>query len=127
VETVIYLDTHVLVWLYEKRLDLFTSRAKQLIDTEPLFLSPMVILEMDYLHESKRIVVSSRRILGYLQKKLGLTICNKPFPEIINSARVLSWTRDPFDRLIVGHARLDENRLLSKDEQIRQHYRHAVW
>jgi PIN domain nuclease of toxin-antitoxin system len=70
---VIYLDTRVLVWLYEKRLDLFTSRAKQLIDTERLFMSPMVILEMDYLHESKRIVVSSRRILSYLQKKLGLT------------------------------------------------------
>jgi len=127
VETVIYLDTHVLVWLYEKRLDLFTSRAKGLIDTEPLFLSPIVIREMDYLHESKRILVSSRRILSYLQKKLGLTICDKPFPEIINSARGLSWTRDPFDRVIVGHARLHENRLLTKDEQIRKHYRHAVW
>jgi hypothetical protein len=56
----------------------------------------MVILKMD-LHESKRIVVSSRRILRYLQKKLGLTICDKRFPEIINSARVVSWRHDPFD------------------------------
>lgn len=123
----IYLDTHVVVWLYEKRLGLLTSSAKKRIETEDLFVSPMVALELDYLKESGRITPGSPRILEYLRRKLGLSVCEKPFLEVINSACRQIWTRDPFDRLIVGHASLHQNSLLTKDEHIHKHYKLAVW
>jgi len=37
------------------------------------------------------------------------------------------WTRDPFDRLIVGLAALAGSALLTKDRTIRKHYRKATW
>ncbi len=38
-----------------------------------------------------------------------------------------SWTRDPFDRLIVGHAAVDDELLLSKDRKILENYPFARW
>ena len=122
----IYLDTHVLVWLYEKRLDLLGSSSR-LIESEALLISPMVTLELAYLKEIRRIKVSSSRIVNYLQKNLGLAVCERAFPEVVRSSLRLSWTRDPFDRLIVGQARLTSSRLITKDENIHRHYRYAVW
>ena len=123
----IYLDTHVVVWLYEKRLDLLSSLARRLIERETLLISPMVTLELAYLKEIRRIRVSSSTIVNYLQQKLGLAGCARPFPEVVRSSLRLSWTRDPFDRLIVGQARLSSSRLVTKDEHIHRHYRYAVW
>jgi PIN domain nuclease of toxin-antitoxin system len=39
----------------------------------------------------------------------------------------LSWTRDPFDRLIVAQAAVRDAPLLTKDRAIRRRYRAAVW
>lgn len=38
-----------------------------------------------------------------------------------------SWTRDPFDRLIVANAKAAGAPLITKDERIRKHYRRAIW
>lgn len=46
---------------------------------------------------------------------------------IVAAASGLTWTRDPFDRLIVGHAQADEATLLTADRSIRQHCRFARW
>jgi PIN domain nuclease of toxin-antitoxin system len=37
------------------------------------------------------------------------------------------WTRDPFDRLLVGHALARGAPLLTKDRLIRRHFRQAIW
>jgi PIN domain nuclease of toxin-antitoxin system len=42
-------------------------------------------------------------------------------------AESLAWTRDPFDRIIVGQAAIRNDLLLSKDETIRAHYNGGVW
>ena len=38
-----------------------------------------------------------------------------------------SWTRDPFDRMIVAQAALREAPLLTKDRVLHEHYDRAVW
>jgi PIN domain nuclease of toxin-antitoxin system len=43
------------------------------------------------------------------------------------SALAESWTRDPFDRLIVARARATELPLLTKDMKIHAHFKAAVW
>ena len=39
----------------------------------------------------------------------------------------MTWTRDPFDRVIVANAALNGNILISKDQNILEHYIHARW
>jgi len=39
----------------------------------------------------------------------------------------LSWTRDPFDRVITAQAATDGSSLITKDEIILHHYENAVW
>jgi PIN domain nuclease of toxin-antitoxin system len=50
-----------------------------------------------------------------LAVRLGLQVCNLPFVAVIESAIELSWTRDPFDRIIVGQATLNGSARLTKD------------
>lgn len=55
-------------------------------------------------------------MLDALDSALGLTVCKAAFPAIIREAETQTWTRDPFDRLIVaqaafiGYAACDERR-----------------
>lgn len=45
---VIYLDTHAVVWLYEKRIEEFSSTGQVLINQEALLISPIGELELQY-------------------------------------------------------------------------------
>ena len=124
----IYFDTHVAAWLYAGRLDLVSKRARRLIDKESeLFVSPMVVLELEYLHEIDRLGVGGQVVVHSLGMLIGLQVCRLPFSDVLASALDQSWTRDPFDRLIVGHALAAGGTLLTKDATIRRHCKHAHW
>jgi len=123
----IYLDTHVLVWLYQKDRSRFTPEVIDLIDKEELLISPMVELELEYLFEIERINVRAEIILDYLNERIDLEKCRKPFPNIITKAKSMKWTRDPFDRIITAQAAENNSILITKDRQIRKHYSRAVW
>jgi hypothetical protein len=49
VETVIYLDTHAVAWLYAKELSRFTSKGLESLEANELLISPMVSLELEHL------------------------------------------------------------------------------
>ncbi len=124
---ILYLDTHVVVWLYEGRKERFTPRGRLALDHARLLISPMVELELTYLWESKRIAVRPDTIIGYLTERVGLARDTSPFSAVVAAAAPLRWTRDPFDRLITATALLNDCALLSKDETIRTHYAEAWW
>ena len=123
----IYLDTHVVVWLYAGALDKLTEEAKSLINQNDLVISPIVRLELQYLYEIQRIIIESNQILTDLSDLIGLRVCEKNFNKIINSAVNFPWTRDPFDRVIVANAAVDNDILISKDQTILDNYEQAVW
>jgi PIN domain nuclease of toxin-antitoxin system len=123
----IYLDTHVVAWLYAGIVDHMNSAVTELINTETLLISPMVMLELEYLFETGRTADPGTVVYQDLQNRIGLQICNKPFSEIIFFANDQKWTRDPFDRIIVAQAALDSSLLITKDRLIREHYPHAFW
>ncbi len=123
----IYLDTHVALWLYEGLLDRFPDFAKQQLEENDLIISPMVQLELQYLFEIKRIKRESKIIIKDLQQRIGLEISDEPLEAIVEAALPLQWTRDPFDRLIVATAKLNHNLLLTKDTNIALHYKHIIW
>jgi PIN domain nuclease of toxin-antitoxin system len=124
---VIHLDTHVVVWLYAGDTSRFPVGARRRLEREALRISPIVGLELQYLHEVGRISEGASVVLEDLGRRLGLAEDEGDFASVVAAARGLTWTRDPFDRLIVGHAAVGGTSLLTKDRTIRRHYRHAVW
>ena len=124
----LYLDTHVLVWLYAQGIDGFSRQTVTLLESAAdLIVSPMVLLELEYLHEIDKITCPAPVIVSYLSEKTGLRVCSKPFHRVAVQALDMIWTRDPFDRLITAQAALDHSPLLTKDSIILRHYPQAVW
>ena len=123
----IYLDTHVVAWLFAGEIERFSPRGRKLLRTEQLIISPMVALELQYLYEIDRVSSPSSTVLAVLAKDLRITISEHPFRDIVLEALSMNWTRDPFDRIIVAQAHLDGAKLLTKDPVIWEHYGKAVW
>ncbi len=123
----VYLDTHLVLWLYSGSLDLISKEALHAIDHNELFISPIVELELQYLKEINKIKKAPSEIIAALLKEINLKICPKDFHQIIKESLSLHWTRDPFDRILVAQAALNSNKILTKDESIRAHYKQAVW
>ena len=44
--TLIYLDSHVVAWLYAGQVELLSRRARALVEAEDLRVSPLVTLEI---------------------------------------------------------------------------------
>ena len=123
----IYLDTHVVVWLYAGFTERFSDAVQKLMNEHDLLVSPIVRLELQYLYEIKRVSVEAEVILADLSQRLGLVICPKSFDTIMVHATPITWTRDPFDRILVAHASIHDNILVSKDQLILTHYTYTRW
>jgi len=124
----LYLDTHILVWLYQDGATRLTSQGVRAVETaEQLLISPMVELELTYLHEISRINCTALAILDSLRRDIGLETCNLPFAAVIGATLTLAWTRDPFDRIIAAQAAHRDSPLLTADQNIRAHYPAAIW
>ncbi len=123
----IYLDTHVAVWLYAGQTEKISKRAKRLINEHDIYVSPVVRLELQYLFEIDRIICGADELLLDLSSRIGLKICSEEFNKIMKNALSLSWTRDPFDRIIVANAVLNNNILVTRDQTILDNYKNARW
>ena len=66
-------------------------------------------------------------MLADLAGLTGLVLSNAPFAAVVNQARALTWTRDPFDRLIAGAALADGAGLVTADRQILENLPGAIW
>lgn len=122
----LFLDTHVVLWLYAEpsRIPAATAR---MIDGQELYISPMARLEMSLLYEIGRITADPAGIVGSLGRDIGLSVDNAGWSRVAEIGAHLSWTRDPFDRLITAHALAHGADLCTRDRTIRNHYSNAVW
>lgn len=123
----IYLDTHILVWLYAGLLEKFSQSIKAFLNENEILISPIVRLELQYLYEIDRVKESSNVIVADLSDRIGIKVCQKDFNAVVSQAMKYTWTRDPFDRVIVAQAELNDNILISKDNHILENYAHARW
>jgi len=123
----IYLDTHVVVWLYAGKIKKLSEQARELINDHEIIISPVVRLELQYLFEIQRVTDEANEIVADLSGRIGLKMCDKSFDTIVNGALDLPWTRDPFDRIIVANAAINHNILLTKDQNILENYEKAIW
>ena len=121
-----FLDTHVVLWLYAEPKHI-PSSVQVRLDAGDLVISPMVRLELAFLHEIGRVLDEAASVLCVLERDLDLYVHTAGWARATEAAAYLSWTRDPFDRLIVTHALVYAAPLCSRDRTIRDNYRHAFW
>jgi PIN domain nuclease of toxin-antitoxin system len=125
--TTTYLDTHVVLWLAQGLTARISVKTLDLMENSELLISPIVLVELQYLFEIKRTDISSRDILLKVEHELNVRVCNFPFPLVAKVAVDQDWTRDLFDRIVVAQAKANGFSLLvSADEEIAKHYPRTV-
>lgn len=124
----IYLDTHTAVFLHAGELERLGTEGKRLIEANDLLISPMVLLEMNYLFELNKIRYNAKEIYSVLNGAFGVSLCTIPFADVGLQALDVTWTRDPFDRIIVAQAQVNQDAtLITRDRTLHIHYRRCVW
>ena len=123
----VHLDTHVLVYLYQGDVKRLGSSARKAIEKYDVYASPAAVLELEFLREIGRLEISSSKLVTTLTTEIGLRVCDLPFRTVVENAVGESWSRDPFDRLIVANAKAAHAGLISKDEKILKNYRKTIW
>ena len=124
----VYLDTHIVAWLATNQTRKFPRAALRIIDSSDLLISPIVLVELQYLFEVRRLGKPALAMIDHLKALLGLKVSDHSFPVIAQAALFETWTRDAFDRIIVAQARSDGNSaLVSADLHIQQNYSKTIW
>ena len=123
----IRLDTHVVVWLYTGEIERLSDAAVEALEAEEPIVSPMVQLELTFLHEIGRLSVTGADIIGDLANRIGLRLSDTPMATVVQAAASLTWTRDPFDRMIVADAQAAGVGLITKDREIHRNTTIAAW
>jgi PIN domain nuclease of toxin-antitoxin system len=122
-----FLDTNAVIWLYQGEIEKFSESIKSRLEDHDLFISPLVKLELQHLYEIERIREKADKVTAQLYDQIGLQIHNIPLNVLIEHSLSESWTRDPFDRLITCHARIENGYLITRDQHIRANYNKALW
>lgn len=122
----VFIDTHIAVWLYNGNTQRFSPKARRAIDAHDIHISPTCKLELEYLREIGKITKGPGDILGILADSIDLSVDDISLDELMESAIGEKWTRDPFDRLIVAHAKKRKATLVSADRTIAKHYKKTL-
>jgi PIN domain nuclease of toxin-antitoxin system len=110
---VILLDTNAVIWLVQRH-----PRARRLEKLPRLFISPATLLEIQFLEEVGRLRGRSGRAAEMLATDPRWKLDDPPAVRWFDLAGQLSWTRDPFDRLLAAHAQLRGWKLATGDERV---------
>jgi PIN domain nuclease of toxin-antitoxin system len=103
------------------------AAARASIDEGEPRLSPIAALELKYLHEIGRARDPQPIMLTALKQDIGLELADVSIAELAAAAVELSWTRDPFDRLIAAHAIVANAPLVTADRKILENLPLAIW
>jgi PIN domain nuclease of toxin-antitoxin system len=110
---VILLDTHAVIWMTQ------AHRRVRLLHRFPrIYLSPVSVLEIEFLIEAGRLRLSKGHSLVTLVNDQRWRLDEPPAAKWFGGACELSWTRDPFDRLLAAHARLRGWKLATADTML---------
>ena len=116
----VLLDTHFLLWavLDLPRLDGFPWLERY----RPWGVSPASILELQFLSEVGRVELHHADFVEALGRDPRFVIDEVPLMALATHALPLSWTRDPFDRLLAAHSAARRTPLCTLDRQMRREH-----
>jgi PIN domain nuclease of toxin-antitoxin system len=114
------LDTHFVLWIVmgADRLASFPWIERY----RPWGVSPVTLLEIQYLAEIGRVEVQNPQFTDALAGDPRFVIDEIPLVPLIRRAIELTWTRDPFDRLIAAHSSVRRLPLCTTDRVVRQNH-----
>jgi PIN domain nuclease of toxin-antitoxin system len=114
------LDTHFVLWIITGADRL---RSFPWIDRyRPWGVSPVSLLEIQYLAEIGRIEIQNPRFTDALVEDPRFVIDEIPLVPLMRRAIELTWTRDPFDRLIAAHSSIRRLPLCTTDRNVRENH-----
>lgn len=110
----ILLDTNAVLWLHQGH------RRTRPLESEVghLYVSPVSLLEMQFLIEAGRLRLRPGASLSALADDERWVLDDPPSGGWFNRALEIGWTRDPFDRLLIAHARLRGWRVATSDGEL---------
>jgi PIN domain nuclease of toxin-antitoxin system len=123
----IALDTHVVAWLHAGQVERIPQPVRARLETEALVISPIVVMELEFLRELNRLSLGGEEIFRDLAADLGVQLCQQPLVAVMREAIRQNWTRDPFDRIIAAQALAAGCDLVTKDEVMLRHCPAAFW
>jgi PIN domain nuclease of toxin-antitoxin system len=101
--------------------------ARSLIDERKPLVSPMSALELAYMHEIGRARDPVPMMLAALRQSIGLEVADLSLAELVQTAVDLTWTRDPFDRMIAAQAIVADIPLVTADRTLLDNLPLATW
>ena len=110
----ILLDTNAILWMLTGH----ARSAPLAVSRETLRLSPVSLLELKYLIEVGRLADPSGTALSQIRQDSRWRLDSPDSDRLFAAAVQVDWTRDPFDRLIVAHARCRRWRLATGDRHL---------
>lgn len=120
----VLLDTHFLLWTV-----LGADRLRDFpwLDAyRPWGISPVSFLEIQFLAEVGRLEVRQPGLFRAVAADPRFVIDEVPLVALVEKALPLSWTRDPFDRLLAAHSEARRVPLCSLDWGIQARHRFLV-
>ena len=118
------LDTHFLIWITTASQRL--SHFQWLERYEPWGVSPVSLLEIQLLSEVGRVRLDNLGFARTVMNDPRFVIDEVPITTLIERALGLTWTRDPFDRLIAAHSQARRAPLCSVDSVMLRHHKPIV-
>jgi PIN domain nuclease of toxin-antitoxin system len=111
---VILLDTNALLWLHHGH-----RRGRRVqVPATRIYVSPASLLEIQILLEVGRIRLRAGAQVRDIADDDRWAVDDPPSLGWFARTLEVSWTRDPFDRLLVAHARYRGWRLATADEEL---------
>jgi PIN domain nuclease of toxin-antitoxin system len=114
------LDTHFLVWILLK--DPRLAEYPWLERYRPWRVSPITLLELEYLGEVGRLEVDSHELQRLLDTDPRIEFDDLAVSLLVAHAVRQRWTRDPFDRLLAAHSSARRIPICSVDRTIRANH-----
>ena len=110
------LDTHFLLWiaLESGRLREFSWLQRY----APWGVSPISLLEIQFLEEVGKVKVDIDAFTNAVMSDARFVVDEVPLLNLVQRSLHLSWTRDPFDRMLAAHSIARRKPLCSTDRKI---------
>ena len=115
------LDTHFLLWILTA-----SRRLKDypwLMNYQPWGISPVSLLEIQFLNEIGRLEARLPELTEQLAGDTRFFIDDLPLIDLVRTGIILTWARDPFDRLICAHSQARRLPLCTADDHVIRNHR----
>jgi len=112
------LDTHYLIWVVTnaKRLKQFPWLQRY----APWRISPVSFMEIQLLAESGRLKLRPTELIETVKSDPRFVLDDVFISVLVHKALELSWTRDPFDRMLAAHSLARQLPLCTADLEIQK-------